>query len=320
MNAQVKRGLKIAGWSVTGLIAFVIVLSGFYVNAEYERGVVTRLGEVQEVTGAGLHFKIPIIDSVYKADTRISSFEYPNMATATKDGQTIGVTITVNHKILDDKGSVQALYEAFGPGFNYEQRILARLAVDRVKGVIGKYQMEEFMPNREAVRIEAANVVRTAAAEYGINIEDVQISDIQFSPQYKQRLEQVAAARARAEEAKQQEREAEFTANKAIQEARGRAESQEREADAQAYAVTVTSEANAAAIQREGEAKAAALKAQAEVLKNSEGLIELTKAEAAKLWNGEFNPNVVMFGEGSGNGNGLIPFMNLNEYGKSKVK
>src|SRR5690554_8192466 len=87
MNAQVKRGLKIAGWSVTGLIAFVIVLSGFYVNAEYERGVVTRLGEVQEVTGAGLHFKIPIIDSVYKADTRISSFEYPNMATATKDGQ-----------------------------------------------------------------------------------------------------------------------------------------------------------------------------------------------------------------------------------------
>lgn len=308
----IKSGLKMAGWSLLGIVSLVIVLSGFYVNSEYERGVVTRLGEVQKVTGAGLHFKIPIIDSVHKADTRISSFEYPNMATATKDGQTIGVTITVNHKILEDHGSIRSLYEAFGPGFNYEQRILARLAVDRVKGVIGKYQMEEFMPNREAVRVEAANVVREAASEYGINIEDVQVSDIQFSPQYKQRLEQVAAARARAEQAKQQEREAEFTANKAIQEARGRAESKEREADAEAYAVSVRSEANAAAIQREGEAKAAALKAQAEVLKNSQGLVELTKAEAMKNWDGQFNPNVAMFGGDSG-GAGLLPFLNVSD-------
>lgn len=308
----VKRVVKWVSGGIATIVALAVISSGFYVNAEYERGVVTRLGEFQEVTGPGFQWKIPMVDEVHKADTRISSFEYPNMATATQDGQTIGVTITVNHKILEDVNSIESLYSAFGPGFNYEDRILARLAVDRVKGVIGKYPMEEFMPNRENIRQEAANVVQSAAAAYGINIEDVQISDIQFSPQYKQRLENVAKARARAEEARQQAREAQFTAQKQVEQAKGEAQSKREIADANAYQVRVESEERAAAIQREGEAKAASLKAQASVLANSEGLVEFTQAEAQKNWDGVFNPSVAIFG-GDGGGSGLLPFLNVSD-------
>jgi regulator of protease activity HflC (stomatin/prohibitin superfamily) len=98
------------------------------------------------------------------------------------------------------------------------------------------------------------------------------------------------------------------------------AESKERQAAADAYAIEVNSKANAEAIRREGEAKAAALKAQAEVLKNSHGLIELTKAEALKNWDGSSTPAVVISGA-SGNGvGGLVPFMNMNEMLTQKSK
>lgn len=310
MNANVKRGLKIGGWSITGLFALIVVMSGFYINDEYERGVVTRFGEFQEVTGPGIQFKIPFVDSVHKADTRLNSDDFTTQV-ATQDGQSMGVTLTINHKILTDTASISNLYSQFGPQFDYKGRILARLAVDRAKGVIGQYPMEEFMPRREEIRLKAAQVVTEAAQVYGVNIEDIQLSDVQFSPKYKQRLEQVAAARARAAEAQQQAREAEFTANKQIELARGIAEAKERQADAQAYQTKVESQETAAAIEREGRAKAASLQAQANV-KNLEGIVSLTQAEAQKNWNGEFNPNVAMFG-GNGGGSGLIPFLNVSD-------
>lgn len=311
MNKQVKSALKIGGYSVGGLFALILFLSSFTILDETERGVVTRLGEIQGVEQPGWVWKAPFIDSIHVADTTIDSFEYQTNV-ATQDGQSMGVTVTINHRILTDEDGLKTLYRTFGQSFNYEQRILGRLAIDRVKGVIGQYPMEEFMPRRAEIRMKAAAAVEEAAQEYGINIEDVQISDVQPSSQYRQRLEQVAAARARAEAARQQAREAEFTANKQIEEARGRAESQERLADANAYEIRVNSEQNAAAIQREGEAKATALQAQAQVLRNSEGLVALTQAEAMKNWNGEFNPNVAMFGGNSG-GAGLLPFLNVSD-------
>lgn len=292
------------------IAAFVLIfaINSMYINNEYERSVVTRLGEFSRITGPGLHFKAPFIESRHVADTRISSFNYEGLPTATADNQIIGITLTINHRILSTDEGLVNLFEQFGSRFSYEDRILRTMAVDRVKGVVGKYTLEEFTPKREQVRQEVAEAVRAAALEYGIFIADVQLSDVQFSTSYKKRLEEVARARAAAAQAAQDERRASFVANAAIEEARGKAESARLAAEAEAYSVEVRSMSQADAIRREGEAKADALKAQAEVLKNSNGLIELTKAER---WNGVYNPQVVM-GEGSNNG-GFIPFMNMNE-------
>lgn len=318
MNKQVKTGLKWGSGVIMGLFVLISTLSSFYVLEEYERGVVTRLGNVSHVAQPGLNWKVPFIDDVHIADTRVESF-FRNQSVGTKDGQAFdNVKFTFTHKILTDDQSILNLYREFGPNFNYEDRVLADLALDRAKAVVGKYPMEDFMPQRENIRMKAYAAVREAAEEYGVTVKEVQLSDVQFSQKYKARLEQVAAARARAEEAKQQEREAGFLADKAIEQARGRAESKEREADAEAYKTRVESQETADAIEREGRAKAAALQAQANV-KNLEGIVSLTQAEAQKNWNGVFNPNVAMFG-GNGGGSGLLPFLNIADQIEPKKK
>lgn len=297
---------------IVALVAIVLAFGSVYVNSEYERAVVTNLGEIDRVTGPGLHFKIPFIETTHIADIRLSKFDYPNTETATRDGQAIGVSITLNHRIEDSTPAIERLYKQFGSNFDYEERMLRHLAIDRIKGVIGQYSMEDFMPNREKIRLEAKNAVIAAAGEYGILIEDLQLADIQFSQRFRARLEEVAEQRAEAAKAQQMARKEEYLAMQKVEKAKGDAEQRKLLADAEAHAITVESVAKADAVQREGEAKAAALKAQAEVLKHSEGLVELTRAEALKQWDGSSTPQIVITGQG-GTGGSLIPFLNVGE-------
>lgn len=224
------------------------------------------------------------------------------------------MTITINHRIIPDDGNLLRLFTDFGDRFDYENRLLRNLAIDRIKGIIGKYPMEDFMPKREEIRALAAHTIQDAAKEYGIHIADLQLSDIEFSPRFRERLEDVAEARARAASAEQEKRQAEHTADRAIEEARGRAESERLRAEADAYAVEVSSVATAEAIRREGAARADALKAQNEVLKdNPQGLIELTKAEALKAWDGSSTPQIIIQSGEGGGGTSMIPFMNVGD-------
>lgn len=330
MDAQVKNVIKIVAWVVVGIIAFSAAMGSFYINSEYERTVETRLGEINgEVTGPGLQFKAPFVDSAHTADIRISEINYPGEVTASYDGQTINIDITINHQILED--SVQTLYSDFGSNYNYSDRILRKMAIDRIKGLIGTYKIEEFMPNREKIRQEALQIVKKEANKYGVNILDIQLSNFEFDPRFKGRLQKVADARARASEEEQKAREAGFAADKRIEVERGEAESKKLAAEAQAFKIRVESEQQAAAIQREGEAQAAselakgqakaeAIKAQLEALeKGGSNLVELTKAEAMKNWDGVYSPDTVISSGGNGTP-GFIPFMNYNELLKGKGK
>ncbi|MBV36232.1 MAG: hypothetical protein CMP47_12410 [Rickettsiales bacterium] len=330
MSNQITPGRigKWVAWTVLGILAFSALMGSFYINSEYERTVETRLGEINgEVTGPGLQFKAPFVDSAHTADIRISEINYPGEVTASYDGQTINIDITINHQILEN--SVQTLYSDFGSNYNYSDRILRKMAIDRIKGLIGTYKIEEFMPNREKIRQEALNIVKAEAAKYGVNILDIQLSNFEFDPRFKNRLQKVADARARASEEEQKAREAGFAADKRIEQERGEAESKKLAADAQAHKIRVESEQQAAAIQREGEAqaaaelakgeaKAAAIKAQLEALeKGGQNLVELTKAEAMKNWDGVYSPETVISSGGNGTP-GFIPFMNYNELLKGK--
>jgi len=322
------RIIKWIVWAILAIIAFSALMGSFYINSEYERTVETRLGEINgDVTGPGLQFKAPFIDSAHTADIRIDEINYPGEVTASYDGQTINIDITINHQILE--ASVQKLYSDFGSNYNYSDRILRKMAIDRIKGLIGTYKIEEFMPNREQIRQEALTVVKAEANKYGVNILDIQLSNFEFDPRFKTRLQEVADARARASKEEQRAREAGFAAEKRIEVERGEAESKKLAADANAHKIRVESEQKAAAIQREGEAQAAselakgtakaeAIKAQLEALeRGGQNLVELTKAEAMKNWDGVYSPDTVISSGGTGQP-GFIPFMNYNELLKPK--
>ena len=311
---QFKSVVKIGlGGFVVLLVAITILLS-FYTNNEYERGIVTRFGEITAVTGPGLNFKTPFVEAVHKADLRIQKDEY-KINVYTIDGQPVDALITVNHRISGgDEKTLKRLYNEFGATFDYESRVLRKQAVDRVKGVIGRINVTDLTNERDKVRVNSLDAARKAAAIYNIDVVDLQISDIQYSKRYIQKVEEASSAKAEVERARQEKRQviekseairiaAKANADKAIEEARGRAQSRKLQADATAYAIAKEREAEASGIRLIGQARAEALQKQAEALKAAPGLIEFTRAEAMKNWKGDV-PRQMIPGA-------AIPFMDV---------
>src|ERR1700728_4043889 len=59
------------------LIADIVLSSGVQLAAQWEQGVVFRLGKYDSIKGPGLFFIIPLVDQVKLVDTRIRAMDIP---------------------------------------------------------------------------------------------------------------------------------------------------------------------------------------------------------------------------------------------------
>lgn len=324
-NFQKVKGVKKFALTIIAVIFTLVAINGsFYINSEYNQGVVTHLGEYHSSTGPGIHFKIPFVQSVHKADTRTREFQAMEQIVATSSGETITLDIVINHRI--DPANVHRLFKEFGSDFDYEGRILSNLTIDRIKGKIGNYSIEDFIPNRSKIRRESLIIIQDEMKKYGIDIADVQFPNYALDPRFKERLRMVSDARAQASASEQRLRKQQFETETEIEKTRAQTESEVLKANASAHRIKVESEqraesirrtgaAQADAIRAEGMAKAEAMKEQLQALNERGGmaLIELTRAEATKNWDGVYNPSIVM---GSGGEGGNVPFLPLLDVNK----
>jgi regulator of protease activity HflC (stomatin/prohibitin superfamily) len=67
------------------IIVVLLLLSGFRIAQEYQRGVVLRLGRFSSVRGPGLYWLIPLIDWQQKVDIRTRTTVVEQQETITKD-------------------------------------------------------------------------------------------------------------------------------------------------------------------------------------------------------------------------------------------
>ena len=78
---------KLAG-GVTEVIFAVlwgILVSGIRIAAQWERGVVLRLGKFQSVKGPGIMYIVPFVDNVRFVDLRLLTLNIPSQQVITKD-------------------------------------------------------------------------------------------------------------------------------------------------------------------------------------------------------------------------------------------
>ncbi|HEY5037434.1 MAG TPA: SPFH domain-containing protein, partial [bacterium] len=70
---------------IVWLVLTIIISSGVQLAAQWEKGVVFRLGQFSGVKGPGLFFIIPLVDQVKLIDTRIRAMDIPPQQMITKD-------------------------------------------------------------------------------------------------------------------------------------------------------------------------------------------------------------------------------------------
>ena len=83
---QIPIALIVVSYVGLGLAAvfLMLVLQGFRINQEWQRGVVYTLGRYTRVQGPGLFWIIPLLQSVQRVDVRILTVQLTRQETLTR--------------------------------------------------------------------------------------------------------------------------------------------------------------------------------------------------------------------------------------------
>ena len=161
---------------VIALIVIIGLGSSMFTVRENEYACTVRFSEIIDTTNeAGLHFKVPFIDTIKYFSKATMLYDIPPSEVLTSDKQNMTVDCYVLWKIEDPK----KFYQTLGNTTVAEQRLDA-LTYNALKTVMGTLAQADIINmNDGAERNEiydgiAANVDNLAAT-YGIGVEDVKI-------------------------------------------------------------------------------------------------------------------------------------------------
>ena len=169
MKKRILIGIAIA--------VLVIVLSGaMFTVRENEYACTVRFSKIIDTTDqAGLHFKIPFIDSVKYFTKATMLYDIPPSEVLTSDKQNMTVDCYVLWKISDPL----RFYQTLGSTSVAEQRLDA-LTYNELKTVMGTLAQADIInmedgAKRNEIYNNIAKDVDELAKTYGIHVEDVKI-------------------------------------------------------------------------------------------------------------------------------------------------
>ena len=231
-------GVLLAGVFATN---FIFVVDG----GERALKMDAMRGLQPHVYGEGMHFRIPVLHKINRFEIRSRPTLVPS-STGTKDLQTVDIALRILFRPEESK-----LPEILNNiGHDYDKRILPSISNEVLKSIVAQYNAEQLISQREKVSKEIREVLGKRALEFNIKLDDVSITDLQFSADFARAIEAKQVAQQRAERAK-------FIVFKREEETK------------------------AAVLRAEGEAEAAKLIADA-ISVSGPGLVSMRKIEAAQ--------------------------------------
>src|SRR5437016_3276601 len=99
--------MEVSGPLVILIVFIVYMMSCIKILAEYERGVIFRLGRVlKETKGPGVIFVFKPIDRMVRLSLRVEAMEVPAQDVVTRDNVTVKVNAVVYFRVVDPTKAV----------------------------------------------------------------------------------------------------------------------------------------------------------------------------------------------------------------------
>ncbi|TAL41142.1 MAG: slipin family protein [Methylovulum sp.] len=156
----------------TTLIIAVIIISGFRIANEYDRGVVFRLGRFRDVKGPGLYWIIPLVEWQKRIDIRTRTVTVERQETITKDSVTVKVDAVLWYRVVDPAKAVIAVE-------NYSLAV-HQIALTSLRNIIGQHQLDEVLKDRNTINKALKIIVDGATEAWGIEVELVEMKDVEI--------------------------------------------------------------------------------------------------------------------------------------------
>lgn len=202
---------------VMGAFFLIFWLNPMFIVEPGKRAIVFNsvTGLKNNIYAEGLHFKVPFIEHVKYYNIKKRKITIPPTSAASKDLQDVKIELSFLFNPMPD--SLIKVYRTLGPESEYERQVFPSIPKEVIKAVIAKKNAEEIITQRDEVSLSIKNDLIARMADNHIDIQEVAISDIQFSPLFAEAIEKKQVAQ-------QELQAAEFKKRAEITRAEGQAE------------------------------------------------------------------------------------------------
>jgi regulator of protease activity HflC (stomatin/prohibitin superfamily) len=154
------------------LFGLVIVALAVRIVAEYERGVIFRLGRVMGAKGPGLFFIIPVIDRMVKVNLQTVTMDIPPQEVITQDNVTVRVNAVTYFNVVDPVRAVVAIQNyIFGT---------SQIAQTTLRSIIGQVHLDELLVNRDEINRRLQQIIDELTNPWGIKVTLVEVKDVEL--------------------------------------------------------------------------------------------------------------------------------------------
>jgi regulator of protease activity HflC (stomatin/prohibitin superfamily) len=186
------------------IILGIYLLSSIKILAEYERGVIFRLGRLLPAPkGPGIVLVFVPFDRIVRVSLRVDTIEVPPQDVITRDNVTVKVNAVIYFRVIEPRLAVVEV-----SNFLYAT---SQLAQTTLRSVLGEVELDQLLSQRESLNVRLQAILDQHTSPWGVKVTMVEVKQVDIA-------EQMIRAIARQAEAERERRakiihaEGEFTA------------------------------------------------------------------------------------------------------------
>jgi regulator of protease activity HflC (stomatin/prohibitin superfamily) len=164
---------------ILGVIFVLYLVSSIQILAEYERGVIFRLGKLlAQPKGPGVVLVFRPIDRIVRMSLRTVVLDVPPQDIITRDNVSVKVNAVVYFRVIDPRRAVVEVE-------NYHYAT-SQLAQTTLRSVLGQAELDDLLAERDRLNQQLQQILDTQTDPWGIKVSAVEVKHVDL-PQDMQR-------------------------------------------------------------------------------------------------------------------------------------
>ncbi len=193
-----KKALATPVLVIVLVVMFLLIFNPIAIVGVGERGVKVTLGKVSPQSFTeGVHFVTPFISKIKNMNVKTQK-TYMSTEVYTKDIQQARISYVINYNLQPQ--NAYKMYREVGT--DYVNTILMPVVEGTIKDVIGKWNAQDLVANREAATSDIVGKLQRQLESKYLNVTGFQITDINYSKVFEQAIESKVTAEQEALKAK----------------------------------------------------------------------------------------------------------------------
>ncbi len=169
------------------LILVLYAVNSIKILAEYERGVIFRLGKLLDTAkGPGIILVFKPIDRIVRVSLRTVVHDVPPQDVITRDNVSVKVNAVIYFRVMDPRRAIVEVED-----FNYAT---SQLAQTTLRSVLGQVELDDLLSQRERLNQQLQHILDEQTDAWGIKVSSVEVKHVDLPPDMQRAMARQAEA------------------------------------------------------------------------------------------------------------------------------